>query len=437
MTGAGRWSSPLARAAVELLARNRSGLHTLPATGLYPHQWSWDSAFVAFGLRHASPRRAQQELESLLGAQWDDGRLPQIVFDPQRDRDYSPGASFWRSERIPGSPPVPTAGLVQPPVHAWAVLAVHRADPAESRRRGFLERALPRLEAWHAYLRTRRDRTGSGLARVVHPWESGMDNSPAWDAPLAAVLLPAGTAVPRPDLRHAGEAERPSDAEYGRYLALAARYRDAGCDDADEGHPFLCEDPAFNALRAVSERALAAVAAELGGDPAPHEARAREVTTALEALYDDELGTYVARDVRTGELQRVATVAGLLPLLVPGLPRAGELLRTLRGPRFRLGRVRMVPSYDLTAPDVDRARYWRGPSWTNTAWLLAVALSRLGAAEEAAALAAQVRAAALDHAFPEYVDPFDGSPHGTRSFSWTAALALDLELSGAPSGDLP
>jgi hypothetical protein len=27
------------------------------------------------------------------------------------------------------------------------------------------------------------------------------------------------------------------------------------------------------------------------------------------------------------------------------------------------------------------------------------------------------------------VHPFTGAPHGARSFSWTAALALDLEAS--------
>ncbi|MEN3267098.1 MAG: hypothetical protein V7646_3992, partial [Pseudonocardia sp.] len=28
--------------------------------------------------------------------------------------------------------------------------------------------------------------------------------------------------------------------------------------------------------------------------------------------------------------------------------------------------------------------------------------------------------------FPEYVNPWAGTAHGTRSFSWTAALCLDL-----------
>jgi hypothetical protein len=39
---------------------------------------------------------------------------------------------------------------------------------------------------------------------------------------------------------------------------------------------------------------------------------------------------------------------------------------------------------------------------------------------------------ALEHDFPEYVDPLTGDPHGTRLFSWTAALVLDAEASPEP-----
>jgi hypothetical protein len=417
-------------AATRVLSANWMHLHTVPATGLYPHQWSWDSAFIAMGLRHISPRRAAQELDSLFSAQWQDGRLPQIVFDLRRDDDYSPGASFWRSDLIPGSAGVPTAGLVQPPIHAWAALAVHRCDPAESARRRFLERAYPRLVAWHEYLRTRRDRGGRGLVSVVHPWESGMDNSPLWDAPLRRVragALPSAGAPPRPDLLHADAAERPTSAEYDSYLQLAGRYRDHGCDDVDEDFPFLVEDPAVNALWAVSEHALAAIADELALPSEHHRDRARQVTESLEALWDSELGVYVARDVLTGNLQREATISGLTPLLVPGIRRAEELLTTLRGPRFRLGSAQLVPSYDMTAPGFEPARYWRGPSWFNMAWLMIQALRARSLPAEAAALSAHTRRVAVSEGFPEYVDPLTGAAHGTRSFSWTAALSLDLE----------
>ena len=52
------------------------------APRLYPHQWSWDSAFIAIGLAHIDAERALRELETLFAAQWADGRVPHIVFNP-------------------------------------------------------------------------------------------------------------------------------------------------------------------------------------------------------------------------------------------------------------------------------------------------------------------------------------------------------------------
>ncbi|WP_218060894.1 MGH1-like glycoside hydrolase domain-containing protein [Leifsonia xyli] len=172
-----------------------------------------------------------------------------------------------------------TAGLIQPPNHALAALLVHQSDPAESQRRGFLTRAYPRLVRWHDYLRGRRG-GHSGLARVIHPWESGMDNSPYWDARLAAMAETYHDDIPRPDLLHADAGHRPSNGEYGKYLYLAARY----CDDADTGYPFQFEDPAFNALWARSELALAEIAQQLGLDATPHHRQAQRIADALDRL---------------------------------------------------------------------------------------------------------------------------------------------------------
>ncbi len=419
----------LTAAATRVLGENWRGTYTVPAGGLYPHQWSWDSAFIAIGLRHISPRRAQQEIESLLGAQWDDGRLPQIVFAPGRDDQYSPGPSFWHSERLSGSPAVPTAGLVQPPNHAWATLLVHEADPAESRRRLFLERAYPRLVAWHDYLRTRRAEP-SGLIAAVHPWETGMDNSPAWDGPLSRVDGAFEGDIPRPDLEHAASSERPSDEEYSTYLYLAARYRDHDCDDSRESTPFRVVDPGMNALWVRSEIALARIAELLDDDAAAerHRSDARRVARAIDGLWDEELAFPVPVDALTAEALRFRSVSGLLTLLVPGSPHAEEVIGTLRGPHFGLGETAMVPSSDLTAPEFDSSQYWRGPSWFNTAWMIATALAERGRVDEARVLALDLGALALASDFAEYVDPYSGDPRGTRRFSWTAALALDLAV---------
>jgi hypothetical protein len=122
-------------------------------------------------------------------------------------------------------------------------------------------------------------------------------------------------------------------------------------------------------------------------------------------------------------------VSGLVPLLLPGLPRevVAALVRTLRGPHFGVGGpARLVPSYDLLGEAFDPHRYWRGPAWFNTSWLLERGLRMHGEADLADALRAAVLRLAEASDFAEYVDPYTGAACGATGFGWTAALALDL-----------
>ncbi|MEU6199313.1 hypothetical protein [Streptomyces sp. NPDC047061] len=432
--------------AAQVLEDNWTGSSTVPSRSLYPHQWSWDSAFIAIGLRHLSPLRAQTELETLLAAQWGDGRIPHIVFNPSVPLDaYFPSPDFWRSStagRAAGAPrTVQTSGIVQPPVHALAAWLVHLADPGLSRARGFLAGVYPRLAAWHRYLLHRRDLGGGGLASVVHPWEQGMDNSPCWDAPLARVVPAPARSFRRADLDHGAAEDRPTDLDYGRYVRLAADYRDAGY--TDRIRDFAVEDPAFNALLIASEHALARIAGELGAAGTARHARAERLTAALvDRLWDPEREIFLCRDLRGGENREADQagtggaggalitergVSGLVPLLLPELPReiAAALVRTLDGPHFGTG-TRLVPSYDLLGEAFDPHRYWRGPAWFNTGWLLERGLREHGERERADALAEAVVRTADTSDFAEYVDPYTGAACGATGFGWTAALALDL-----------
>src|ERR1041385_3471443 len=103
-------------AALAVLRLNDLGDWTKPAPRLYPHQWSWDSAFIAIGLAHTDPERALRELESLFRAQWSDGRVPHIVFNPAA-ADYFPGADWWASASSSTAAPSESAtrGPHQPP----------------------------------------------------------------------------------------------------------------------------------------------------------------------------------------------------------------------------------------------------------------------------------------------------------------------------------
>src|SRR5437588_368188 len=136
---------------------------TRAAPELYPHQWSWDSAFIAIELAHLHIRRAALELRTLFAHQWATGKIAHIVFNPEAPpHSYYPGAEHLACAAIsPDAPQAPpyTSCLSQPPVHAIAVLHIREAAGREGEEllsyiRDFLHYIYPRLFAWHRYLAT-------------------------------------------------------------------------------------------------------------------------------------------------------------------------------------------------------------------------------------------------------------------------------------------
>jgi hypothetical protein len=439
--------SPLRQGALAVLRANDVGGWTTPAPSLYPHQWSWDSAFVAIGLAHVDPDRALRELESLFAAQWSDGRVPHIVYNPRVPPEaYFPDAARWAcAERSPLPPRRPaTSGLCQPPIHAFAAWRICQtaSDPAPFLPR--LRRLYQQLFAWHRYLATARDPDGSGLLTIYHPWESGTDNSPRWDRPLANVAVGAVPAYTRRDLAHVADpSHRPTDAEYDLYLWLVESLNDARNDDAviHQVHPFLVKDVLSSAILALANRALGQLGEALN---APDEERAqlaaweRRFGDAVQARWDPDERLAFDLDVRTAEPIRVRTVAGFAPLLVPNLDAglAETLVAELFGPRWAGSpdlAFGAVPSTQPGTPGFQSRSYWRGPTWPFADWLLWWALREHGYPERAAALrAADLALLGQPNArFAEYFEPFTGEPLGSLDQSWTAAVTLDW-LAGGP-----
>jgi hypothetical protein len=415
--------------AVTVLRRNRERGYTVPSRTLYPHQWSWDLAFNALGWLHVDPDLARTEIETGLGAQWADGRLPHIAFNAEVDQDlYFPGSHFWQAQERARDGRA-TTGLVQPPIHGGIAARIAVGDPGPGTT-AWLGRIYPLLCAWHDYLLTCRVAPGRRLAHLVHPWESGMDNSPMWDLPLSAVDVSGVPAYRRRDLAHADPADRPTDLDYDRYITLAAEYRDRGYDDTRPGSQFTVECPLFNAVLAWSEHGLGEIAEALGRDPSAHRARSRALAQALaEDLFDPGLDLFTAYDVRGGSLIHVRTVSGLVPLLAPDLPDAiAERLVGSAREHFGLGGDGVqLPSVPVADPAFDPNRYWRGPAWVSLNWLVVQGLAAHhldGAADELAAVTIEM---VDDQGCFEYFNPVDGAGRGSPDFSWTAALRLDLE----------
>jgi hypothetical protein len=381
----------VSRAAVELAERvlrqnwrqgEREGrlyAYTQPSPGRYPWQWYWDSCFAAIVWRRFEPARARTELESLLAAQRPDGFIGHTIF---WDRPVSlPRLAFYN---VASRNSLQTE-TIQPPLLAWA-WRIAVGDPGEE----------PRIGAQMDWLAAERDLEGDGLLWIVQPDESGLDASPKFE--------------PVWGWRSNGRIGFPLLVRRNRKLGFdAGRLR-------ERGHPLLCET-LVNTMWSLSLRAL--------GRPS--------ATAALvERLWDERRGLFVD-EAQPGAIRPAAlTWASLAPLALPDLPEEiGRRLieqhllneREFLTPVAPPSVASSEPSYEPGGGRGPIRRYWRGPTWVNSAWLVWLGMRRLGYEEEAKRLAAGLIAAVEREGLREYYDPRTGQGLGAKDFAWSALVA--------------
>ena len=428
----------LASGARRVLAANDRGDLVQAAPDLYPHQWSWDAAFISIGLAHVDVSRALQELRTLLAAQWTTGMIPHIVFSEAPG--YYPGPEVWGTDAAAAKPAhVRTSGITQPPVHAIAVarildLARRRGGSAAREAEEFAAAHLDDLVRWHDWLSRVRDPTGLGLVEIHHGWESGMDNSPRWDAAYAGVRLTLPVELERLDTALVADvSDRPSDEEYRRYLQLVKEMEAVGYDDArvQETVSFRVGDVLLTAVLALAADETARMAASLGRADlvAGQEAVAREARRGVLASVDPGTGRCRDHDVLAGRWVDSETIASYAVALCGGDEDVRRRqTQVLAGPRWAghpsLARA-VPPTVSPDDPGFRPRTYWRGPTWPFLTWLFVWGLERHGEVELAAAWRRETLQLLGDLSFGEYYDPVTGLTAGSHDQSWTAAVALD------------
>ena len=415
--------------AKDILRANDRGGYTVPTAALYPFQWNWDSAFVAMGFATYDADRAYRELEMLVRGQWADGMIPQIVFHAPSDT-YFPGPDVWKtSGKSPVGGPA-TSGITQPPVFAMALRAVHEAAAGST---DLQTRTLPLFEAAlksHRWWLAARDPENTGLVSILHNWETGSDNSPAWDHAFERVPTTTVTKIVRKDTGHVDAAMRPRDIDYQRYIHLVDTYAATGWDpDAQwRATPFKIAEIQTTAILARATEDLIALSDSLRRPEAKAELldmHARLIT-GLASRWRPELSRFCSYDMISKSDILTPTHAGFVPLLALDLDAdqkhtvAKEMSRWLASVKYGF------PTVPATAAEFEAKRYWRGPSWAIMNWLLIDGLQRNHLDELAARLRADTLAAIEATDFAEYVDPITVEGCGGNAFSWTAAAYLHL-----------
>jgi hypothetical protein len=374
----------------------------VPNQRTYPWQWLWDSCFHALcWARLDRPDRARTELTNALSQQGDDGFVPHITYWSASGRpDDDTHAEFWGRQA--------SSGLTQPPMYGHAVAELVRAgvdlpdDVIDRARRGL------------HFLFEDRHRPGVGPV-IVHPWESGCDDSPRWDA-WSVDPTSARPWQPQPWKATKGE--------------LVAAVRSSGSSPGGSptgSHRFEVASAGFGALVAFNALELA----DVTGDRTLAESAA-ELVAVLDQRWSEGTATWldhvvVGPDAGSSspvESSGVRTADALLAVLVSARSDAVDAAFAQLADPTAFGAGYGPTGVHRAEPAFDPRTYWRGPAWPQLTYLLWLAARRRGRDHDAAGLAGQLVAGARRSGFAEYWHPDTGEGLGAIPQSWTALACL-------------
>lgn len=340
-----------------------------PSKSYYIGSWQWDNFFHALAYRHIDAKLAQDQLRILLDHQREDGMIPDAI----HDEGTVTHLDF----------PV-TADVTKPPLIAWAAWKLYELDHD----REFLDEIYGPIVKWNRWWFEKNDLDGNGLCEYQHPFSSGLDDSPLWDA---------GMPVESPDL-----------------------------------NTYLC----------LQQDTLARIAREIN---LPEDAKLwrersqKMVEQMLRWMWDPVQGVFWASHL--GKRVEVLTPVSLLPLLTGQMPAdiSRRLVDHLKNPTEFWVRY-PVPSVAMNYPQFDPEQMWRGPTWVNINYLLIEGLFRSGYKQLGQELRQQtLKMLAEQKDLCEYYHPIRGEkpPKAAPIFGWSAALFIDMAIQASQQESKP
>ena len=285
----------------------------------YKAAYLWDTAFISQVWRHWDPRIAQELMKYLLRFQESSGMIHHAVLEILIK-------------------PYPYAHS-QPPLVAWASWRIFEKSGDVN----FLREVYPGLKKYHEWLNRNR-RHPDGLYFWIHPYESGIDNSP--------------------------------------------RFSNRSESWKDDTTQMAAVD--MSSYMAMSMESLSKMAHILGlrDDEKEFSSEYAYLKNMMNLkLWDEQEGTYFDFDYRKNALIKIDTVSNFTPM-VAGISDEHQAARLLQRAMNPLQYNTLIPFPSVSKSDPFYSKdMWRGPVWINLAYLGILGLDRYGYHKEASLLA--------------------------------------------------
>jgi glycogen debranching enzyme len=381
--------------------------------------WLWDSCFHVMILAEEEPEVAKDELRSVCAHQREDGFIPHMNYwegDGKVPPEWAKKKGlkkFWSKKY--------SSDITQPPILALALKEIYD----QTKGIDYLEEMLPKLEKYYDYLHDKRDPEKDSLISILHPWESGWDNSQRWDPVLG---------IPR----NKGSVKR-SDIDEKKIAVFISNVNN-GWDEAHifDEDKFTVEPVDFNVLYCLNIEILSDLFSEIGDDD-----KARKFSKRMEAtreaifskMWDDDNYMYVDLFGKDDEMSEIKAASMFYPMMLDGEKHFEQLIeKHLLNPK-EFASPYGIPTTSRDDPTYDPDAYWRGNIWHNVNYFVVRGLNKVYQ-EHGFSPAEKAKIYIIISSYitlyrggsSEYFNPETGKGYGVKSFGWNGIVRKMFSL---------
>ncbi len=411
--------------AQKILIGNRKRGYTLPTNNkLYPAQWNWDSAFIALGYSYFNLNFALKEIKTLLDGQWKDGMVPHILFH-NTDTNYYPNHTAWNCGNK-----IRSSGITQPPVLACILKQIIDKNKITKKQRLEIKKIIIKIKKSHEWFIQYRDPNKTGLVSILHPWESGYDNSSLWDEPMNKVIIEKNIQYKRADNKVINPEHRPLNIDYDRYVTIKNDLRKKKYNPKKIFRTGLFNviDIGFNSIFLKANKDLIILLNKFNLNSSKIKNYLKITERNILKFFDKKKGTFFSFDLRNKKKILVPSITNYLILFADINNRKinNVLIKNLK--KHNLKEKYFFSSIKPNHKSFEEKRYWRGPVWINCNWFMYKGLKNKDGKYSKKIKQSTIKLVEKK-GFHEYYSCKNGKPMGANNFSWSAALYLDLKLS--------
>ncbi len=353
--------------AKKVLLGNKKRGYTLPTNNkLYPAQWKWDSGFISLGYSYFNLKYALDEITTLLRGQWKDGMIPHILFHDLKT-DYYPNHSVWNCGNK-----IHSSGITQPPVLAIMLKKILDKNKIKISNKVKIKSIVLKLKKYHEWLIKYRDPKNTGLVSILHPWESGYDNSPLWDYSMNEVKVEKNLKYKRGDNKLINPEYRPLDTDYDRYVTIKNHLRKNKYNPKKlyNKSMFNVVDVGFNSIFLRANKDLLELLKSFNLEHNKLKKFILKSENQIEKLYNEKKGVFTNYDVRNKK-----------KIIVPSITNYFILFADLKNQTINKKIIKNLKNHNQTKKYIfssikpnhkkfEEKRYWRGPVWINCNWII-------------------------------------------------------------------